>query len=53
MRAFISNWQTTLPGILMLAIGVIRSVATGQIDTVDIYAGLTGIGLIASKDATK
>ena len=47
------NWQTTGLGVSLLLVALFKTISSGTIDTNDVYAGLTALGLVVAADASK
>ena len=50
MNAILTNWQTSIPGILILVQAVYSAITTKTLDWALIQQGLVALGLIAAKD---
>ncbi len=46
----LTNWKTTIPGILALATVIWNAWQTKTINWVDLQAAFVGMGLVAAKD---
>ena len=46
----LTNWKTTLPGLMALVIVIWNSWQTKTINVNDVLAALVGVGLVGAKD---
>jgi hypothetical protein len=56
MTTFLSNWKTSIAGIVLIAIGLLEGILGIHIPGFSMDAGAAlaaGIGLLMAKDATK
>ena len=50
MGAFLTNWKTTIPGIVALASVIWNSWQTKTLSWPDLQTALVGLGLVGAKD---